>query len=280
MNRALRIGGLLAVGLAIGVGLGAALWNGDEAKPDRGAGVLLVQPADAGRLERVGGDRYRLVLSPPEPRTYAFTDRPERRTTSFATSTTPQRWLLGDFIVDPPNAALQIEPDDRARPRIRRPQTLVFELTGPHFDPARGELSYGAILLGSDRRPPRSFGESALFIDNADPGVASAGAPSGQAELSPQGAETIEQLQTTVNSALRQQGGELPSLATQAAQKIQEYARQIEQQMAQGGEVSLATMFQLQFQMQIMSQYIEAVSNMLSALNSEMMTMARSIKGQ
>lgn len=47
-----------------------------------------------------------------------------------------------------------------------------------------------------------------------------------------------------------------------------------------GGTVNLGTMFNLQFRMQIMSQYIEAVSNTLSAVNNEMITMARATKGQ
>lgn len=47
-----------------------------------------------------------------------------------------------------------------------------------------------------------------------------------------------------------------------------------------GGNVNLGTMFQLQFRMQIMSQYIEAVSNTLSAVHNEMITMARAAKGQ
>lgn len=47
-----------------------------------------------------------------------------------------------------------------------------------------------------------------------------------------------------------------------------------------GGSVNLGTMFRMQFQMQIMSQYVEAVSNTLSAVNNEMMTMARAVKGQ
>jgi len=47
-----------------------------------------------------------------------------------------------------------------------------------------------------------------------------------------------------------------------------------------GGTVNLATMFNMQFHMQVMSQYIEAVSNTLSAVNNEMVTMARATKGQ
>jgi hypothetical protein len=61
-------------------------------------------------------------------------------------------------------------------------------------------------------------------------------------------------------------------------QSVQTYLSQLEQ--ATGGTVNLATMFNMQFHMQIMSQYIEAVSNTLSAVNNEMVTMARATKGQ
>lgn len=61
-------------------------------------------------------------------------------------------------------------------------------------------------------------------------------------------------------------------------QSVQTYLSQLEQ--ASGGTVSLGLMFHMQFQMQIMSQYIEAVSNTLSAVHNEMVTMARATKGQ
>ncbi|MEZ5315314.1 MAG: DUF5407 family protein [Chlamydiales bacterium] len=61
-------------------------------------------------------------------------------------------------------------------------------------------------------------------------------------------------------------------------QSVQTYLNQLE--AATGGTVNLATMFNMQFHMQIMSQYIEAVSNALSAVHNEMVTMARAVKGQ
>ena len=45
------------------------------------------------------------------------------------------------------------------------------------------------------------------------------------------------------------------------------------------GTVDLGTMFNLQFRMQILSQYMESVSNILTAVNTEMITMARAVKG-
>ena len=61
-------------------------------------------------------------------------------------------------------------------------------------------------------------------------------------------------------------------------QSVQSYLTQLEQ--ATGGTVNLSTMFNMQFHMQIMSQYIEAVSNTLTAVNNEMTAMARATKGQ
>jgi len=47
-----------------------------------------------------------------------------------------------------------------------------------------------------------------------------------------------------------------------------------------GGGVDIGTMMNMQMKMQLMSQYVEAMSNTLSALHSSMMTMARATKGQ
>ena len=66
---------------------------------------------------------------------------------------------------------------------------------------------------------------------------------------------------------------------------LQGYTSQVQQTLQQiqsesSGNVNLGTIFQMQFRMQIMSQYIESVSNTLSAINNEMLTMARVTKGQ
>lgn len=60
--------------------------------------------------------------------------------------------------------------------------------------------------------------------------------------------------------------------------RVQTYLNQLEN--ATGGAVALGRMFHMQFMMEMMSQYIEAVSNVLQAIHSEMMTMARATKGQ
>ncbi len=62
------------------------------------------------------------------------------------------------------------------------------------------------------------------------------------------------------------------------AESVQSYLSQL--QSPSSGTISLTLMFQMQFHMQILSQYCEAVSNTLSAVHSEMITMARATKGQ
>ena len=59
---------------------------------------------------------------------------------------------------------------------------------------------------------------------------------------------------------------------------VQTYLSKLESSTS--GTVSLGTMFSMQFQMQIMSQYISACSNVLTAAHSAMMTMASATKGQ
>jgi hypothetical protein len=61
---------------------------------------------------------------------------------------------------------------------------------------------------------------------------------------------------------------------------VEQRIQQLQQQSHSGGTVDVATMFQLQFQMQQMSQYMETMSNVLSAVHQEMMTVARAAKGQ
>jgi hypothetical protein len=73
--------------------------------------------------------------------------------------------------------------------------------------------------------------------------------------------------------------GILGSLKKEVATDEREL-EQLKKEADAGGSVSPAVMLQLQFQMQQMSQYIEAVSNTLSAIHQEMMSMARATKGR
>ncbi len=58
---------------------------------------------------------------------------------------------------------------------------------------------------------------------------------------------------------------------------VQQYLLDLE--VANQGTVDLGTMFNLQFRMQILSQYVEATSNVLTGVHSGMITMARAAKG-
>lgn len=71
---------------------------------------------------------------------------------------------------------------------------------------------------------------------------------------------------------------------TKMLQGLQDYVQSVQGYLAKlesatGGTVDLGNMFNMQFHMQIMSQYIEAVSNTLSAVHQEMVAMARATKG-
>ena len=80
--------------------------------------------------------------------------------------------------------------------------------------------------------------------------------------------------------------GQLGSTSIDFSKMIQglnAYMDRVQSYMAQlqkvSGTVNLQVMFALQFAMQMMSQYMEACSNTLSAVHNEMMTMARATKG-
>ncbi|AAF38928.1 hypothetical protein C6H88_00190 [Chlamydia muridarum str. Nigg] len=58
---------------------------------------------------------------------------------------------------------------------------------------------------------------------------------------------------------------------------VQQYLTELE--TSTQGTVDLGTMFNLQYRTQILCQYMEASSNILTAVHTEMITMARSAKG-
>lgn len=59
---------------------------------------------------------------------------------------------------------------------------------------------------------------------------------------------------------------------------VQQYLSKLES--SKGSSVNLADMFTLQYKMQVLTQYTEAVSNTMSAVHNEMVVMARATKGQ
>jgi hypothetical protein len=72
----------------------------------------------------------------------------------------------------------------------------------------------------------------------------------------------------------------------QMIRSLEDHTKEVEnyisefQKQSTTGEVDLSKMFALQSQMQIMSQYIEAMSNVLSSVHNEMIAMLRAAKGQ
>ncbi len=79
--------------------------------------------------------------------------------------------------------------------------------------------------------------------------------------------------------------GDISFNFNQMLQGLQKYTDAVKQQLSQlesatGGTVKLGVMFKLQYRMQLLSQYTEAVSNVLTAVNQEMVGMARATKGQ
>lgn len=61
------------------------------------------------------------------------------------------------------------------------------------------------------------------------------------------------------------------------ATKVKGYLSQL---TADKGSVDLGTMFNMQFHMQMLSQFVEAASNTLTAVHNEMLSMAKATKGQ
>jgi hypothetical protein len=107
-----------------------------------------------------------------------------------------------------------------------------------------------------------------------------------------QALQTLNQTYTSISDNYRTGAAETTDGATgvssdfdQTVAALQQYQQQAqaalqELQTASSGGVTLGTMFHLQFQMQMMSQYIESVSNVLQAVHNEMITMAKATKGQ
>jgi hypothetical protein len=268
-------------------------------------GLLFVQPATGGTLER-GGSGITLTLSGIDPSTIFFSDRPERISGQLPNRAFVDMWDGAGFKENPPNAALTIS---GAPPSA---DVFVVELSDPRLVGGRDGIRYTATpvnkvgITSSEERmdplrnAPASFQNASLLIDDVPPAnTATATAqqlattadslpdPGGSAKLS----SLIAGLQSNSNKFVSltsqlQQGSSsaIPSFeqlqAAMAAQIAQINTLSQQLQQGQSGSVDPAAMFQLQFRMQVMSQYIEACSNVLSAIHQQMMSMARATKGQ
>jgi hypothetical protein len=268
-------------------------------------GLLFVQPATGGTLER-GGNGITLTLSGIDPSTIFFSDRPERIAGQLPNAAFVDMWDGAGFKANPPNAALTIS---GAPPSA---DVFVVELSDPRLVRGRDRISYTATpvnkvgITSSEERmdplrnAPASFQNASLLIDDVPPANTATSTaqqlattadslpdPGGSAKLS----SLIAGLQSNSNKFVSltsqlQQGSSsaIPSFeqlqAAMAAQIAQINALSQQLQQGQSGSMDPAAMFQLQFRMQLMSQYIEACSNVLSAIHQQMMSMARATKGQ
>jgi hypothetical protein len=128
-------------------------------------------------------------------------------------------------------------------------------------------------FLSSDRRWI-SCGALALGLGLAGVGVpTSAGATSGGFQSA---GPTVQQAEAQVNVG----DVDVTKMVAELNQAKSELKTLLAEAKSHDGSVSIETMFKLQLQMQVMSQYVEAVSNALSAIHQAMLAMARATKGQ
>jgi hypothetical protein len=282
--------------------------SGDSAQVNHEPpGLLFVQPATGGTLER-GGNGIKLTLSGIDPSTIFFSDRPERIAGQLPNAAFVDMWDGAGFKANPPNAALTIS---GAPPSA---DVFVVELSDPRLVGGRDGISYTATPVNKVgitsaeermdplRNAPGSFQNASLLIDDV-PAAATTAATAqkltatasslpdstGNAKLDSlvsslqAKAQAVGPLTSQLQQGQPPQGSVLSfeQLIASLATYVSQVNAQVQQlQQGQSGSVDLSTMFQLQFRMQVMSQYIEAVSNTLSAVHQEMMSMARATKGQ
>ena len=97
--------------------------------------------------------------------------------------------------------------------------------------------------------------------------------------------EVVAALEFGKQSALADQqldgvgGGQAFDFVKITSDQVAKVGNELDGLNASNQDVSSAGMFKLQTQMQVMSQYIEATSNTLSAVHSAMVGMAKNVKG-
>lgn len=140
-----------------------------------GESILFASVSDTGSLTRQqGSKRLRLVLRDFDREAVWFSDRPDRDSGTVPIRGVVRNWARLGFADDPPNAVLSLAD---GRPSL---DTVVVELGKPRIsrgalrisvkpvdDPSSGLSQFIDRL---DRRVPRRFGESTLFIDNGTTG--------------------------------------------------------------------------------------------------------------
>jgi microcystin-dependent protein len=128
-----------------------------------GSGTLI--PAKGGH------GRFVLTLQKVPSQLLWFTDRPVRSGGSIATRAFVRAWAQLGFAKQPPNAVITL------RRGAKHANALAVELRRPRYDARKRKLTLNVRALrkvnsdlarigrGLDRRLPRRFGDTALFID-------------------------------------------------------------------------------------------------------------------
>jgi len=209
-RRALRQFGAggLAAGLLGAAGLDAAAQGTPQAGATPSAAAIeaskpttfmFVQSFAAGALTPQSGkpNMFTLTLKRGLEQTVYFSDRPERL---FGLVPTDQFLKgLGFSPANPPNAALV------AHQGPGRAELVVLELFSPHYDAANEVLTYDVQILQDTRHTPlhfteapvtqlgrgRTYGSSALFIDDCADGTFNCGQGATNCNQNPVGRVTV-----------------------------------------------------------------------------------------
>ena len=139
-----------------------------------GASVLFALEARSGSFTRVPDrpQQYTLILRGVERGTTWFTDRPQREAGRITTRSLLRSWRRLGFAAEPPNAAVVLDGGRRAR------DTVALELRLRSRDNRRRTARFRVRVLRGlgpglsrlnrrlDRRLPRHFAGTSLFIDS------------------------------------------------------------------------------------------------------------------
>jgi hypothetical protein len=157
--------------VVLALSFGAACPAAASAAATAAASNLLVLNAERGSLVPRGADRFDLTLRGVDRHVTWFADRPRRAAGTASVRTLVRDWADLGFLRDRPNAAIEL-PDGASGA-----DTLVVELGRPRYDRRADTLrlrvrritttaSIGGHAKGVDRRLPRRFGRTSLFVDN------------------------------------------------------------------------------------------------------------------
>jgi hypothetical protein len=119
---------------------------------------LYVATTTQGKVTPLAHGAYRIKFSDPAKSISAFTDRPERHTSTQSLRSFVSGWKNNGFAADHPNAALVVDGATAGH------DTYTYEISKPRITRS-GALVLRAKRLGA--RAPRHFGRASLFIDDS-----------------------------------------------------------------------------------------------------------------